>query len=145
MSTETDALQQALTCEYAAVYAYGLLAAHGAEGWRTMIADQTASHRVRRDATIDALHAAGVTPQPPQAAYTPPHPVTDPASAAQLGVTVETDTTMAWRSVAEKAASPTTRQASTDALAESAVRLARWRGLAGQTPSSTAFPGQPAG
>uniref|UniRef100_UPI002458A5B0 DUF4439 domain-containing protein n=1 Tax=Nocardia farcinica TaxID=37329 RepID=UPI002458A5B0 len=45
--------------EYAAVYAYGVIAAYASPQRAGLIAEHTAAHRARRVATADALRAAG--------------------------------------------------------------------------------------
>lgn len=140
--TERQALLDALRAEYGAVYAYGVIAAYASAERGRLVAESTAAHRARRDATIDALTAAGVTAPPPDAAYTMPFPVNDPIPAARLAATVETDTAVAWRSVVERADTENVRRMGVDALTESAVRLATWQSILGTNPPTTAFPGK---
>lgn len=142
-ATERRALLDALDAEYAAVYAYGLVAAYASPERGKLIAEHTAAHRARRDATIDALTAEGADAPPPEPAYTVPAPVTDPISAAQLAATVESDTAVAWCSVVERADTDTARRMGVEALTESAVRLAVWQAILGVSPSTTPFPGRP--
>lgn len=144
MSDAAQALLDALDAEYAAVYAYGLVMAYTAPENRLLIHQYSAAHRARRDATVDALAAAGVTAPPAEPAYTVPAAPSDPSSAYRLAVTVETDTAVAWRSVIERADSPLTRRTGTEALTECAVRLATWQRILGANPATTAFPGRPA-
>ncbi|MFC9440979.1 ferritin-like domain-containing protein [Nocardia sp. NPDC057030] len=140
--TERQALLDALRAEYGAVYAYGVIAAYASAERGRLVAESTAAHRVRRDATIDALTAAGVTAPPPDAAYTMPFPVNDPIPAARLAATVETDTAVAWRSVVERGDTENVRRMGVDALTESAVRLATWQSILGTDPPTIAFPGK---
>ncbi|MFF7941129.1 ferritin-like domain-containing protein [Nocardia gamkensis] len=139
---ERRALTDALNAEYGAVYAYGVIAAYAAPERARLVAEHTAAHRARRDATVDALALGGATVPPPDAAYTAPFPVTDPISAARLAVTVESDTAVAWRSVVERGASMAIRRAGVDALTEAAVRLATWQSILGADPPTIAFPGK---
>lgn len=141
--TERQALQDALDAEYAAVYAYGLIAAYGSPERGELIAEHTAAHRARRDATIDALSTPSVDPPPPESAYTVPSPVTDPVSAGQLAATVEADTAVAWRSVVERGETDATRRTGIEALTECAVRQATWQTILGADPPTTPLPGQP--
>ncbi|MEU1985667.1 ferritin-like domain-containing protein [Nocardia sp. NPDC019395] len=141
--TEQQALHDALAAEYAAVYAYGLIAAHAGAGQSRTVGQYTAEHRARRDATVDALTGKGGTAPPPDPAYTVPIPVSDPDTAAQLAIVVETDTAVAWRAVVERAETETTRRTAIDALTECAGRRAVWQGIRGIEPATTAFPGQP--
>lgn len=142
LGSEQQALVDALRAEHAAVFAYGIVAAFSNPARSAQIAADTAAHRARRDATIDALSAASVTPPGAEAGYTIPFPVTDPTSAIQLAVQVESDTSVAWRSVIERARSEATRAAAVDALTESTLRAANWRAVLGAAPPTVAFPGQ---
>ncbi|GAA5083274.1 ferritin-like domain-containing protein [Nocardia iowensis] len=139
---EREALLDALHAEYGAVYAYGVIAAYASPERGRLVAENTAAHRARRDTTIDALTSGGATVPPPDAAYTVPFPVNDPIPAAQLAVTVETDTAVAWRSVVERADSEPLRRMGIEALTESAVRLATWQAILGTNPPTVAFPGK---
>ncbi|WP_280232455.1 ferritin-like domain-containing protein [Nocardia cyriacigeorgica] len=141
--SERRALLDALAAEHAAVYAYGVIAAHASPERDQLVAENTAAHRARRDTTIGLIEAEGVTVPPPDAAYTMPFPVADPVAAAQLAAAVESDTAVAWRSVVEQGRSETTRRTSVDALTECAVRLAVWQSVLGVAPPTTPFPGQP--
>ncbi len=143
LGPEQQGLVDALDAEYAAVFAYGVVAAFSNSSRAELVASNTAAHRARRDATIDALQAASVAVPEPAAAYAVPFPVTDAVSAARLAVQAETDTSVAWRSLIERSQSGATREMGVQALTESAVRLATWQQILGVTPSSTAFPGQP--
>jgi aspartate/methionine/tyrosine aminotransferase len=139
---ERQALLDALRAEYTAVYAYGVIAAYASAERTRLVAQDTAAHRARRDTTIDALKAAGVVVPPPDAAYTTPSPVNDPIPAANLAVTVETDTAVAWRSVVENGNSEPIRRMGVDALTECALRLATWQSILGANPPTVAFPGK---
>ncbi|MGA6204761.1 ferritin-like domain-containing protein [Nocardia testacea] len=141
--TEQQALREALDAEYAAIYAYGLIAAHTGPELRRTVNEHTAAHRARRDGTVDLLTGDGAVVPPPEPAYTVPGEITDPASAARLAVVVETDTAVAWRAVIEHAGTELVRRTGLDALTESAGRRAVWQAAAGITPATTAFPGQP--
>ena len=143
LGPEQQGLVDALDAEYAAVFAYGVVAAFSNSSRAELVASNTAAHRARRDATIDALQAASVAVPEPAAAYAAPFPVTDAVSAARLAVQAETDTSVAWRSLIERSQSGATREMGVQALTESAVRLATWQQILGVTPSSNAFPGQP--
>lgn len=140
---EQEALIDALAAEHAAVFAYGVIAAFSNPERDRMVAADTAAHRARRDATIDALTAVGIDVDPPQSAYSLPFPVVDPVAAAELAVAVESDTAVAWRSVIERAQSEYTRGTGVDALTECALRLADWRAILGTAPPTVPFPGQP--
>ncbi|MEU7767341.1 ferritin-like domain-containing protein [Nocardia sp. NPDC049190] len=139
---ERRALLDALSAEYGAVYAYGVIAAYGAPERAGVVAENVAAHRARRDATLDELAKGGANVPPPAAAYPAPFPVTDPVSAARLAATVETDTAVAWRAVVERGESEPIRRMGVDALTECAVRLATWQSILGTNPPTVAFPGR---
>jgi len=141
-SADQQALTDALNAEYAAVYAYGVISAYAAADRNKIIIDFTAAHRARRDATINALKAAGGAVPGPAPAYPPPSPVNNPIPAAKFAVTVETDTAIAWRSLVERADTPAIRRTGVEALAECAVRLATWQQILGTNPATTALPGK---
>lgn len=142
-SPEQQALIDALQAEYAAIFAYGVVAAFSNPARAGLVAANTASHRARRDATIDALTAAGVDVPQPEAGYSVPFAVTDPISATRLAAQAEADTAVAWRSVIERSHTEQTRDDAVTALTEAAVRAANWRAILGDQPPTTAFPGQP--
>ena len=142
LGPEQQALVDALEAEHSAVFGYGLVAAFADSSRSDEVAADAAAHRARRDATIDALQAAGVTPPVAAPGYTVPFPVTDPVEAARLAVQIESDTAIAWRSVVERARSEATRGNAVDALTEAALRAARWRVVEG-VPPTVAFPGRP--
>ncbi|MBH0775231.1 ferritin-like domain-containing protein [Nocardia bovistercoris] len=137
---EHRAVLDALGAEYAAVYAYGVIAAYASTERTRLVAEYTAAHRARRDATVAALTAAGVPVPAPEPAYTAPFPVDDPIPAANLAVTVENDAAIAWRAVVEQAVSEATRGLGVEALTDSALRLATWQAILG-TPTF-ALPGR---
>ncbi len=141
--SDQQILTEALNAEYAAVYAYGVIAAYASPERTKMVAEYLAAHRARRDATIDALKATGAAVPAPAAAYTPPFPVDNPIPAANLAVTVESDAAVAWRSVVERATTPDLRRTGIDGLTETAGRLATWQGVLGVNPSTVPFPGRP--
>ncbi|UVT25895.1 ferritin-like domain-containing protein [Rhodococcus pyridinivorans] len=142
LGSEQQALVDALEAEHAAVFGYGVVAAFADPARANAVAEDTAAHRARRDATIEALRAASVDPPVAAPGYTVPFPVIDAASAAQLAEQIESDTAVAWRSVVERARSEATRATAADVLTEAALRAARWRQSRGVVPS-VAFPGQP--
>ncbi|MEG8178906.1 ferritin-like domain-containing protein [Nocardia terpenica] len=142
VSTDQQALTDALNAEYTAVFAYGVIAAYASAERNKIVAEYLAAHRARRDATIDALKSLGAPVPAPAAAYNTPFPVNDPIPAAKLAVTVESDTAATWRSVVERCDSPALRRTATDALTECAVRLATWQSILGTNPATASFPGK---
>ncbi|MFD6395663.1 ferritin-like domain-containing protein [Nocardia sp. NPDC060249] len=142
MTEQRTALQSALDAEYAAVYAYGLIAAYANADRSRLVAEFSAAHRARRDSTVELLEAEGTAPDAPRAAYTPPAPVDDPIPAAHLAVSVESDCAAAWYTVVENANDEAVRAIATEALTEAAVRRARWQTILGSVPVTVAFPGR---
>jgi Domain of unknown function (DUF4439) len=141
-TADQQALTDALNAEYAAVYAYGVISAYAAANRNDILVTFTAAHRARRNATIDALKAAGGAVPGPAPAYPPPFPVNDPIPAAKFAVAVETDAAIAWRSLIERADNPQVRRAGIETLGECAVRLATWQQILGTNPATAAFPGR---
>lgn len=137
------AVQAALGAEHAAIWIYGLVSAFLPDAYDDAIAGGLDAHRARRDGTERLLAAAGKTPQPAEAAYLPPQPVSDEPSALAVVVLAETDVTVAWRAVLDRCDDAAVRTAALGALTESAVRATRWRKAAGQSPATPALPGQP--
>jgi hypothetical protein len=143
VGSEQQGLIDAVRAEHAAVFAYGIVAAFSNPQRADLIATNSAAHRARRDATVDALTAASVPAPVADSGYTVPFAVFDPVTAAQLAATIESDTAVAWRSVVERAESEHTRRTGIEALTECAVRLATWRTILGTAPATVPFPGQP--
>ncbi|MCA2208182.1 ferritin-like domain-containing protein [Nocardia rosealba] len=142
MTGQREALQRALDTEYAAVYSYGLIAAYANSDRSRLVAEFSAAHRARRDATIELLEAGGSAPEASDAAYNPPFPVDDPIPAAHLAVAVESDCAAAWYAVVEQATDPAVRASAVEALTEAAVRRARWQAILGTNPVTVSFPGR---
>ncbi|MGC4805411.1 ferritin-like domain-containing protein [Micromonospora sp. DT233] len=137
------ALADALSAEYAAVFAYGPIGVRLTDADRTAARRAEAAHRARRDALVLQLSAAGDEVPADKAGYALPFPVTDAAGALRLAVEVEERTAAFWR-----AALPHTtgadRNLALAALTDCAVRATRWRRTAGVSPVTVAFPGRPA-
>lgn len=142
LGPEQQSLVDALEAEHSAVFGYGVVSAFADPARADDVAAHTAAHRARRDATIDALITVGVEPPVAAPGYTAPFPVVDPASAAQLALQIETDTAVAWCSVAERARSESTRATAIEALTDTAVRAAQWRIHLGIVPPTVPFPGR---
>lgn len=142
MTDQRQALQAALDSEHAAVYSYGVIAAYANNDRARLVAEFSAAHRARRDATIELLEADGTAPEAPDAAYHPPFPVDNPIPAAHLAVAVESDCAAAWLAAVEQATDPAVRMTATEALTEAAVRRARWQAILGTDPVTVSFPGR---
>lgn len=139
--TATEALQDALATEHAAVWCYSLavafLGAASADQARADLED----HREVRAAVEQAVTGLGARPAAAQPAYSTPDPVTDGPSAAALLVVAETDTLAAWRSVLERTSDRALRRTALDTLTAGTLRCARWRAVVGSPPAIPPFPG----
>jgi hypothetical protein len=137
-----QALADALTAEYAAIWAYGVIGVRLADDARRAARSAEAAHRSRRDALILQLSGNGGPVPADRAGYALPYPVTDRSSAVQLAVEVEERTAGHWR-----AALPHTtgadRNRALAALTDCALRATRWRRVAGVSPITVPFPGRP--
>lgn len=138
-----DAVQQALASEHTAIWIYGLVSAYLPAEFDKAVTEGAAEHVTRRDLCERVLSAAGSTPISPEAAYVPPKPVTDAASAKVVVAVAESDATVAWRSVVERTDDVGLRTMATRALIASARRGTPWRMESGTKPAAVALPGQP--
>lgn len=135
------ALQAALAAEHAALWAYGLVAAYDAADSST-ISGMLDAHQVVRDSAADMVVRGGGTPVGPEAAYTPPKPVTNPTSARALALIIEEDCAAAWRTVIGSTDDPVLRGLSLNILTDTAGRMVTWNKLAKAKKITIAFPGQ---
>jgi Domain of unknown function (DUF4439) len=140
-STENAALREALAAEHTAVWGYGVVgAALGAERRAGAVAAESA-HRDVRDRLTALLEERKADPVPAKAAYELPFPVISAVDAAKLAVVLEDGVAAAWVRVLDRAAERSTRQLAVDVLGATEVRAVTWRGQAGETPVTSAFPG----
>jgi hypothetical protein len=142
--TETAALREALAAEHTAVWGYGVVGAALDPDARQPAADSEAAHRDVRDRLVALLDERTSDPVPAEAAYTLPFPVLSAVDAAALAVVLEDGVASAWVHVLGGAADRDIRQLAVETLGATEVRAVAWRGLAGQTPVTSAFPGLPA-
>jgi len=127
--SEVDSAVLVLAGTEAAVYAYGLVAARLAAAERSRALSAMSWHRARRDALRQRITALGATPPPAAAAYTPPLPVTDAASARALAALVEDRLAGQWAALA--AASARAGRTEDAVTAQGcAVRCVTWSGTA---------------
>ncbi|MEU4831903.1 ferritin-like domain-containing protein [Streptosporangium sp. NPDC023615] len=131
-------LDVALAAEYAAVYAYGVIAARTTGGLRATTTAAYNAHRARRDRLRAMIVAAGGRPVEPEAAYELPVTPSTAAQAVELAVLVERGVTGAYL---ELAASPDTAVRTMAALAVQEC-VTRSYGL---RPEIETFPGMPHG
>ena len=150
VDARTGAWQAALAAEQRAAFGYGLLGAH-LHGSAQLPLAVTCSdaHEALRDATAQALTAAGVQPQPAAADYPELYPVSSAAQASALALRLEQDCAAAWRYLYALAAEDPSAQAravragAQVALTASAVRAVQWRRITTPASPSVAFPGLP--
>ncbi len=139
---EQQALLDALQDEYAAVFAYGIVAAFSNTNRTDLVAANTAAHRARRDATLDALAAADVDAPEPEAGYTIPFAVTDPVSPHNGG----TGRNRHRRRLAVGRRTQPIRAHPRGGRHRThrggSARAANWRAILGEVPATTAFPGR---
>jgi hypothetical protein len=144
-TTLQTAWQAALAAEHEAVFAYGLLGPR-LPSTELAVACETA-HEALRDATAEAITAAGLAPVPPASDYPSLYPVPNAAAAQAVAVRVEDGCATAWRYLYLVAAStsgaPARRLRGTaqDALTASALRAVRWRLRVSPHHVTRAFPG----
>lgn len=147
MTALDDAWQSALAAEHEAVFGYGLLGPQLASGQQQLAVTCSNAHEALRDATSEALAAAGLVPVQPAADYPALYPVTGASAARALAIRLEDGCAAAWRYLYLRAASssdPTARAlrgTAQAALIASAVRAAQWRTLVTPDHPTVAFPG----
>ncbi|WP_243710348.1 ferritin-like domain-containing protein [Micromonospora sp. KC213] len=137
-----QALADALSAEYAAIYAYGPIGVQLSDAERRAARSAEAAHRARRDALVLQLSGDGGQLPADRAGYALPFPVTDRAGALRLAVEIEERTGAFWRA-ALPVTSGAERTRALNALTDCAVRATRWRRAARVTPVTVAFPGRP--
>ena len=134
--SQIDALNVVLSGEYAAIYAYGVIAARlkGAEETRALAV--MAEHRQRRDRLRAQIIELGGTPVAGSAIYELPGAVTSAKQARELAALVETRLSGQW---AGAAAASTGKERTAAALfaVESSVRSTSWDGKAPIWPGSS--------
>ncbi|MEO3779983.1 ferritin-like domain-containing protein [Micromonospora sp. B11E3] len=141
-SGPAQALADALSAEYAAIFAYGPIGVRLTDAARTAARRAEAAHRARRDELVLQLSAAGGQIPADRAGYALPFPVTDRESALRLAIEVEARTAAYWRAVLPHTTG-TDRNRALAALTDCAVRATRWRRTAGTNPLTVPFPGRP--
>jgi hypothetical protein len=136
--TELQALQAALSAEYATVYGYGVAGAHLTGTDRETALDALQTHLELRDqltAMVETMHA---TPAVAHAAYQLPFAVDSSTTARQLAAHLEQGVCGAmWDLVAAAGAASAARHLAIGWLADAAARTDAWG-------TAQALPGQPA-
>jgi hypothetical protein len=143
----TDALQQALAREHAAVYGYPVIGVRLAgSGQADQARAAEAAHRLARDALAGQLAGRGADPVPAQPSYQPAKPVTDDAGAQDWAIQLEDDCAAGYRALLASVASGSTastalRQQALTGLSAAARRAGYWRGLRTPDTPTVPFPG----
>jgi hypothetical protein len=133
--SNVEALNVVLAGEYAAIYAYGIVAAHVTGEQQTRALTGMADHRQQRDRLRARIIEQGGTPVAGEAVYQLPAPVTSPKQARDLACLVEDRLSGQWAAVA---AASEDREATTAALTavQCSVRATSWTGSAPVWPGS---------
>ena len=145
MTELETAWQAALAAEHEAVFAYGLLGPR-LSSTELAVACATA-HEALRDATTEAITAAGLDPVAPDSDYPELYPVPNAAAARAVAVRVEDGCSSAWRYLYLVAASTSggdadkLRGCAQEALTASAVRAVQWREHVSPGHVTRPFPG----
>lgn len=140
--SQNSALNSAVDAENTAVFTYGVLTAFTTGDVRRTVAQDIVDHRVRRDELNEILQADGQPERTPAPGYKLPDEVTDQSSAARTAMAAEVDCEKAYRALLEQATDGAVRRSAVDGLAACALRSSYWRGIAGISPRTVAFPGQ---
>jgi len=140
--TALQALIAAVRVEQQAVYGYGLAGARLSGRDRTAALAALDAHRGRRDRLSILVARSGATPPPAAAAYLPPTPVVDVASARALCAALEDACAgAAWDLTAASGPASAERSLAVSWLTAAASAAATWRGSATTPPP--VLPGQP--
>lgn len=125
------ALQSCLAAEHAALYGYGVLGgvlSRGSDEAEQRYAEASyEAHRTRRDVLTELISDLGETASPAGPVYAPPFTVTSAAACRRLARIIEHRTAAVY-SFAVSHASGDARRMLAAALADAAVREARWGG-----------------
>jgi hypothetical protein len=142
--TEDTALGGALAAEHAAIWGYGVVGSALAADAQSLATASEIAHRDARDRVFTLLAGRDTEPAGAEGAYSLPFPVLSPTDAAALAVVLEDGVAAAWVRVLDQSVERTTRELAVGVLSATEVRAVGWRGAAGQTPVTRAFPGLPA-
>jgi hypothetical protein len=142
--TENAALAEALAAEHAAVWGYGVVGAALDPTAQASAVTSEIAHRDVRDQVITLLAGRGTEPVRAEGGYALPFPVLSAIDAAALAVTLEDGVAAAWVRVLDQSVERSTRELAVGALTAAEGRAVSWRTAAGQSPTTSAFPGLPA-
>ncbi|MEO6701548.1 MAG: ferritin-like domain-containing protein [Jatrophihabitantaceae bacterium] len=140
----TEALQQLLAAQHAAIYGYPLIGSR--------LTDQTqidrartleAAHLLTRDALRGQLASRGASPVAAQASYQPVEPITDPAGAQRWAIQLEAACAAGYRYLLSSTGASTgqLRGQALAGLVSAAEDGTRWRLLVEPSTPTVPFPG----
>jgi len=141
VTPRVERLTAALTGEYAAIYAYGVLGVRLNSTNAAKARKIEQAHRDRRDLLLLRLTAADIAVPPAAAGYQLPFAVTNSATAVRLAAEVELRLAAQWHA-AIAVTTTVERALALDGLIDCTTWGTQWRLLAGITPATTAFPGR---
>jgi hypothetical protein len=142
-----SAWQAALAAEHRAVFGYALLGPRLGGAEQAIARTDSAAHAALRDATAQAIGAAGLVPVAPEADYSDLPAVATATGSRALALRLEEDCAAAWRVLylraagARSATAESLRTTAQQCLTAAAVRGVGWRRLVAPTRPFTAFPG----
>lgn len=139
--SENAALASALAAEHAAVWGYGVVGAALDRSAQGLAETSEMAHRDVRDRVLVLLARRGAESVGAQGGYTLPFPVLSATDAAALAVVLEDGVSSAWVRVLDRSSARTTRELAVGVLTAAEGRAVGWRAAAGQTPTTSAFPG----
>jgi hypothetical protein len=142
MTTSADVLQEVLAAQHAAVYGYGAAGALLSGQQRRQALADLDHHRNRRDRLRSMVLGAGAEPVESAAAYELPADLREAGGAARLIERLESDMGVAFAALVA-ASTDDERAFAARALADTAVRAARWSGDAARYPGLLASPEPP--
>lgn len=143
MSTAVPVLQEVLAAEHAAVYGYGAAGALLSGQERRQALAGLDHHRSRRDRLRAMVVDAGAPPVESAPAYELPPTLRAPGGAVRLAARIEADIGVAFATLVA-ASTGDERAFAARALADSAVRGARWSGATARFPGLPTDPEPPA-
>jgi hypothetical protein len=123
---EADPYAALLAEEHAAIHLYGVLGPRLPKALRDVALAAYDDHRAHRDGLVEAIRAAGGTPEPARATYAVPGSVATAALARALAVRIEDSLALRWHAaVGEVPAAGRGRAAA--AFGDESAHLARYR------------------
>lgn len=140
MSTELDALQQALGATHTVIWAYGHIGAVVTDARLSAVHAADQQHRAERGTLEDAIRERGGEPVPTEAAYQLDVPQDEP-NALMLAAELEDSMAQQWRYAAVLARTEDLRGLCLQRLQSSAAAALAWRRILDPHATPSAFPG----